>query len=99
MKGKLVRDNIPNIIREQGKECKVVFLSKENHYKELINKLKEEVEEFLEDGSFEELIDIFEVVISLSKMRGKDFNTLICEANDKRSKMGGFNNGIYLLEE
>ena len=49
---KLVRDRIPDIIKESGKECSYVILEADGDYIEAIeNKLIEEVNEYLKEPS------------------------------------------------
>lgn len=66
---KLVRDKIPEIISSQGKRCKVYVATKKEYEERLQNKLVEEVEEFLEDPSVEELADIQEVLLSIAESK------------------------------
>jgi predicted house-cleaning noncanonical NTP pyrophosphatase (MazG superfamily) len=64
---KLVRDNIPDIIKSQGNVAEVRTLSEDEYITYLNKKLKEEVNEYLEDNCIEELCDILEVVEAISK--------------------------------
>ncbi|WP_440895489.1 nucleoside triphosphate pyrophosphohydrolase [Amphibacillus sp. Q70] len=64
---KLVRDNIPEIIEQQGHKPLLHILDQNEYKKSLIEKLKEEVEEFTLDESVEELCDILEVIDALKK--------------------------------
>jgi predicted house-cleaning noncanonical NTP pyrophosphatase (MazG superfamily) len=67
---KLVRDKIPEIIKNSNRipECKI--LDEDEEYTQyLIRKLQEEVQEFMENPCVEELADIKEVVDSLSRIR------------------------------
>ena len=57
---KLVRDKIPEIIKADGRECEVELISAGKRYILLEEKLKEEVNKFLEDK--EELADVMEVL-------------------------------------
>ena len=54
---KAIRDNIPEIIKNSGNSSVVKNLSDEKFLVELEKKLKEEVEEYLENKSVEELTD------------------------------------------
>lgn len=67
---KLVRDSIPEIIKSQGKTCEIEILDDEAYLKALEAKLLEEVNEYLENPSVEELADIFTVVTSIGLARG-----------------------------
>ena len=65
---KLVRDNIPEIIKANG-EASMIHIAGETEYKEkLIEKLQEEVDEFIKDNSKEELADILEVIYALGDL-------------------------------
>jgi len=59
---KLIRDKIPQIIKQTGKNCTIAILSDEEYIKKLNEKLLEEVKEYLESGSVEELADISDVI-------------------------------------
>lgn len=67
---KLVRDKIPEMIKADGKTCEVEIASKEEMTKLLKDKLKEEVNENLEDNNLEELADIMEVPFGLAHNLG-----------------------------
>ena len=54
---KVIRDKIPEIIKNSGNSSVVKNLSDEKFLVELEKKLKEEVEEYLENKSVEELTD------------------------------------------
>jgi predicted house-cleaning noncanonical NTP pyrophosphatase (MazG superfamily) len=89
---KLVRDNIPEILNQQGLQPVVKILySDEDYLSALGAKLVEELDEFSEDYSLDELCDVLEVLDEmvhiierlapgkLDKIRG-----------DKRAAKGGF---------
>ena len=67
---KLVRDKIPEMIREQGETPVFRILEQEEYLKELDRKLDEEIREYQEDKSLEELADVFEVMLAICKDRG-----------------------------
>lgn len=67
---KLIRDKIPEIIESGGKIAVVEVLDNENYQKYLDIKLEEELKEYLEDGSVEELADLVEVVYALLDCKG-----------------------------
>ena len=59
---KLVRDRIPQIIESQGKTCVTEVLSQEVYLQMLDEKLNEELAEYQESKSLEELADLLEVM-------------------------------------
>lgn len=93
---KLVRDKIPEIIKADGRECEVEIVSAEEKYILLEEKLKEEVNEFLEDKNLEELADVMEVLFGLADSLGYSEENLIKARDKKREERGGFKEGIVL---
>lgn len=93
---KLVRDRIPEIIRESGKECEVVIAKEEERNKLLEKKLIEEVNEFLEDKNLEELADIMEVLFGLAHNMGYSEEDLLMKRVEKLIERGGFKDGVVL---
>ena len=67
---KLVRDRIPEIIEAQGEVPLVEILDGEAYRRCLDEKMQEELEEYLEDGSMEELADLIEVIRAAIAARG-----------------------------
>ncbi|MBI2151358.1 nucleoside triphosphate pyrophosphohydrolase, partial [Candidatus Woesearchaeota archaeon] len=64
---KLVRDYIPRIIEEKGKIAETHIAGDKEYFAALKDKLQEEVAEYLESGSPEELADIMKVVYALGR--------------------------------
>ena len=95
---KLVRDNIPEIIRSKGGECVVRIMGDDEYRKELIKKMHEEINEFDTDNTAEELADIFEVFTTLIKCSGYTENEIINIADKKRKQNGGFEKRLYMSE-
>lgn len=98
---KLVRDNIPDIIK-RNKEIPVTKILDQNDYKkELENKLNEEYHEVLESSGknrIEELGDMLEVMKALAKLEGSSLNEVIEISNKKYLKRGGFSKKIFLIK-
>jgi len=98
---KLVRDNIPDIIRKNNEEPIIRVLS-DNEYKiELEKKLYEEYNEVInseKDDRIEELADMLEVMISLAELENKTFDDIEKVRILKKEKRGGFSKKIYLEE-
>lgn len=95
---KLVRDKIPEIIRAAGKTPITRKMADADELKRrLIDKLAEEMQEYKESGSVEEIADILEVLQGLvehvHEMKWEDVWEL---QGRKREKRGGFDAGIVL---
>lgn len=95
---KLVRDKIPEIIKADGKECTIEVVDSKLKYELLEMKLKEEVNEFLEDKNLEELADVMEVLFGLADSLGYSEEELLKKREQKRVERGGFKEGIVLKE-
>lgn len=95
--GKLVRDKIPQIIRDDGKEPIVEILSEEDYLIELDKKLNEEVAEYQADKSLEEMADVLEVLFAICEARGHSVDELMQIREEKREKRGGFKDRIYWM--
>lgn len=93
--GKLVRDKIPEIIKQAGKQPQIAILSDEAYVYELEKKLDEEVAEYHADRSLEELADILEVLIALSAVQGHTLEDLLFKRFSKRIERGGFDEKIF----
>lgn len=96
---KLVRDKIPQIIKQKGGTPITKILDEITYKKELEKKLCEEYQEVLEatgDNRIEELADMLEVIKSLAKLEGKSIDDIILIANNKNEKRGSFEERIYL---
>lgn len=94
---KLVRDRIPEILDKKGVPYEKRLASNEEYKTELIKKLEEEIVEFKEEGSIEELADILEVVDALKKL--PDYANVLDVQKQKRDERGGFDERIILKGE
>jgi len=93
---KLVRDRIPEVIQAQGKKVVWRILTEEEHLVKLEEKLYEEVEEYQEDKSLEEMADVLEVLYSICSARGYTAAELEAEREKKAKNRGGFKDRIFL---
>ena len=93
---KLVRDYIPDIIKNNGEEPIIRILDNNEFEKELNTKLLEEVYEYLESGSIEELADIEEVIIGILESKNTSREELEIIRQEKVEKRGTFKSKIYL---
>lgn len=67
---KLVRDNIPDMIRAKGETPNIRILEQEEYLRHLEAKLDEEAGEYHRDKNAEELADLLEVVFALAEAIG-----------------------------
>ena len=95
--GKLVRDKIPEIIEASGATPLTRILETEEYLSCLEAKLDEEVQEFHESKSPEELADILEVVYALAEAHGCSREQLQQIFDAKHTARGGFEKRIYWM--
>ena len=95
---KLVRDQIPEIIKADGKICICETLSDEDYISLLDQKLNEELAEYQESKSLEELADLLEVMQAVVKARGWTMEQLESLRAEKAAKRGGFEKKLLLKE-
>ena len=95
---KLVRDRIPEIIRESGKNCTISVLEMADYITMLDAKLNEELLEYQESKSMEELADLLEVIRAAAAARGSSIEEVERIRKEKAAKRGGFEKRILLLE-
>lgn len=93
---KLVRDKIPEIITANGENPITYTLNADDYKQELYKKLKEEVNEFLQDESIEELADILEVIHGILNSKHITFEDLEKVRIEKCNKRGGFEKRVFL---
>ena len=95
---KLVRDKVPELIKESGRQYKIKKLDDKEFYNALIDKIIEEIEEFRLSDNEEEIADIYEILDHLVKLNEYepmhiDYLRLI-----KREARGSFDERVFLLE-
>lgn len=95
---KLVRDKIPEIITASGKTCKTEILSHEAYLQKLDEKLNEELAEYQQSKSLEELADLLEVMGAVVRARGSTWEELTQIRKAKRAERGAFDQKILLVE-
>ena len=93
---KLVRDRIPEIIEADGKICDWETLSDTDYLRLLEEKLSEELGEYQQSKSLEELADLLEVIQAVLKARGWTWEELEQVRAEKAAKRGGFEKKILL---
>lgn len=98
---KLVRDNIPQVIRNNGGDFKIKRLSDKEFEKELIRKVGEEASGLLgaknKKDLISELADVLDVIEAIKRLKGisnQEIKKLQKEAYERK---GGFKGKLYLL--
>jgi len=93
---KLVRDRIPEIITEAGKDFSVTQLRGERLKDYAMKKLQEEVQEFVEDPCAEEAADVMEIFHFVCDQMGIKDSEIMAQGTSKRILRGGFERGVIL---
>jgi len=94
---KLVRDRIPEIIEADGKTAVVDVLSDDSFLQKLNEKLKEELREYEESGSLDELADLQEVILAIAAVKGVSPDELDQLRQEKAIKRGAFEKKLMLV--
>lgn len=94
---KLVRDNIPTILKSKGISfCYEELYSPKQYEEELKKKLQEECQEYIESNDIMEIIDILEVIYAIAKVNNFSKNDLENMRKSKAERNGSFYNRIFL---
>ncbi|WP_077298215.1 nucleoside triphosphate pyrophosphohydrolase [Virgibacillus pantothenticus] len=98
---KLVRDQIPEIITNNGQQAITKNLTPKEYHMELKKKAEEELREYFQaegsESALEELADLLEVIQALAKTHGGSFQTIEALRKKKREERGGFDKGVFLI--
>lgn len=94
---KLVRDNIPDIIKKNGAVPASRILDDAEFAAALNQKLIEETEEYLSSNEIEELADIYEVMLAILHNRGISMEEFERIRNQKAEERGGFKKKVFLI--
>nr|WP_089821023.1 nucleoside triphosphate pyrophosphohydrolase [Halogranum amylolyticum] len=93
---KLVRDRIPDLVRESGDRPETHVADDSEYRRRLREKLVEEATEFRESGDAEELADVLTVVGTLCRVEGIDREEVERLGREKTQERGGFEERIVL---
>ena len=97
---KLVRDNIPEIIKSNNGKPYIRILNNDEFWEYLLKKDTEELEEVKSATSNEErkkeLADKLELIKTMAEFSGFTLQDIIEEADRKKEKRGGFQKRILL---
>ena len=95
---KAIRDKIPEIIKESGSKCIIKTLSDKEFLEKMEKKLDEEVAEYHQSKSVEEIADIIEVLERIAALRGTSVKELIRIKEEKAQKRGKFEKNLLLVD-
>ena len=95
---KLVRDNVPQLIKESGREFSSRVLNEKEYFDALLDKIVEEIEEYRISKNEEEIADVYEALDCLVQLKEYepmhiDYLQLI-----KREARGSFKDRILLVD-
>lgn len=93
---RLVRDKVPKIIETSGRKFDIHFAEDEEYAALLEERLKEEVNEYLEYRNLEGLADIMEVLVGLAEGLGYTEDELFWNRLQKKGHKGGFEERVVL---
>ncbi len=98
---KLVRDNIPQVIKKSGGDFKIKKLSKKEFEKELIRKVGEEASGLVsardKQGLVSELADVLDVIEEIKRFKGITGQEIKKSQKSAYSRKGGFDKRLYLF--
>ncbi|AOY14496.1 phosphoribosyl-ATP pyrophosphohydrolase [Bacillus sp. ABP14] len=99
---KLIRNNIPQIIKANGKTPTTRILPEDEYIKEICKKTQEELIEYLEattkEHKLEELSDLLELINALTEYEGTTLEEIDKIRRKKAEERGGFQNRIFLQD-
>jgi len=93
---KLIRDKIPEIIEKSGKTAIVEKVEGEELFRLLNTKLEEELDEYKESKSIEELADLVEVIYGILDQKNVSIEEFERIRQEKNAKRGAFKEGLVL---
>lgn len=98
MNQKLIRDKIPEQIEKDGLKAIIHVATEEEFRQKLMDKLEEEVKEYISSNNIEELGDILEVVFTIAENQNINQEELLEIKKQKQNTNGGFTKR-YILEK
>lgn len=93
---KLIRDKVPELLKAKGAVAKVHEASSEEFEAALLEKLREEVLEFKNNKSQEQLADLLDVVDEIIKIEGWSMADVADARQSRLHEKGGFSKRLIL---
>ena len=98
MKPKLVRDKIPQIIINSGRDVKFHHAAGDAAKAAIIAKMREEIAEFEETPTLEEAADVYAAFMKMLALFGHTYEGVVRKSVDKAYTRGYFDNMVILDE-
>ncbi len=95
---KAIRDKIPGIIEAKGLRCEIRTLKNGEYLPHLEKKLEEEIKEYYQTKSIEELVDLLEVVYRIIELRGVSSSEIEEIRTRKNLERGSFSKNLFLVK-
>jgi len=99
---KLVRNNIPEIIKSNWDKCEFYIATKEEYISFLLEKVVEESKEILNSKNDDELkmeiADLYEVIDAILKEKNIDINEIKEKQEEKKKLRGWFDKKVILTK-
>ncbi|MEK4863602.1 nucleoside triphosphate pyrophosphohydrolase [Bacillus sp. FSL E2-8895] len=99
---KPTQNNIPQIIKSNGKTPTTRILAEDEYIKEICKKTEEELTEYIEaktkPDKLEELSDLLELINALAEHEGTTLEEINNIRKKKAEERGGFSNRVFLIE-
>ena len=95
---KLVRDRIPQLIKESGRNCNSRILEGREYFDALLDKIVEEIEEYRVSEKEEELADVYEVLDCI--VQWKEYEPLHLDYLQliRREERGSYQERVLLID-
>lgn len=93
---KLIRDKIPELIEERGRQVSTKKLSEDEYLQALIDKIVEEINDYRSSENEEEIADIYEVLDCLVELKEYEPMHIDYLRMKKRDAQGSYKDRILL---
>ena len=93
---KLVRDKVPEIMKQEGKIITTHIADDEEYWKRLKEKLRLEAAEFTANEKIEELASVLEVIRAICDFKKIEMKDIEVLREKKAAERGGFSKRIIL---
>ena len=95
---KIVRNNIPMLLEQNGKHVKMHTLSDSEYSDAVLNKLSEKVDEYSSTNNIECLADMLELIETLLDHKNIPFEVIRELQLGKREARGGYDKKLFIEE-